>query len=164
MEAKVTLANAELVGKVSSLASVARPAGWWTGNVVKYDVIVEVPPLEDLKPGMTAEVDLLLASYDDVLTIPVAAVIQTEDGYFCWVKRGDEFVKKPILLGDGNDIFIVVEQGLETGDEVALSPQAIMADQGEVPAATQSAGPASTESGPVVYEPDDVNSGEVQGE
>jgi hypothetical protein len=58
----------------------------------------------------------------------------------------------------------VVEQGLETGDEVALSPQAIMADQGEVPAATQSAGPASTESGPVVYEPDDVNSGEVQGE
>ena len=164
MEAKVTLANAELVGKVSSLASVARPAGWWTGNVVKYDVIVEVPPLEDLKPGMTAEVDLLLASYDDVLTIPVAAVIQTEDGYFCWVKRGDEFVKKPILLGDGNDIFIVVEQGLETGDEVALSPQAIMADQGEVPAATQSAGPASTESGPVVYEPDDVKSAEVQGE
>ena len=54
--------NYELDGKVSSVASLS-PAGWWTGNVVKYDVIVDVPSNADLKPGMTAEVDLPLASY-----------------------------------------------------------------------------------------------------
>ena len=131
MEAKVTLANSVLAGKVSSVASVARPAGWWTGNVVKYDVIIDVPPMDDLKPGMTAEVDLLLASYEDVVSIPVASIIQTEDGCFCWLKRGDEFIRTQIILGDGNDIFIVVQQGLELGDEVALSPQAVMADRAE---------------------------------
>jgi HlyD family secretion protein len=130
MDANVTLANRVLKGKVTSVASVARPAGWWTGNVVKYDVIIDVPPLEDLKPGMTAEVDLLLATYEDALVIPVASVTQTDVGCFCWVKRGDGYVRNPILLGDGNEIFLVVEQGLEAGDEVALSPQAIVADLG----------------------------------
>jgi HlyD family secretion protein len=129
MDARVTLANNILDGKVSSVASVARPAGWWTGNVVKYDVIIDVPPMDDLKPGMTAEVDLLLASYNNVVSIPVASVVQTEEGCFCWVKRGEEFVKKPIIIGDGNDIFLVVERGLESGDEVALSPRAVLADQ-----------------------------------
>ena len=79
---------------------------------------------------MTAEVDLLLATYEDALVIPVASVTQGDDGCFCWVKSGDRYVKKPILLGDGNDIFLVVEQGLVAGDEVALSPQTIVNEQG----------------------------------
>lgn len=126
MAAKVTLANYVLEGKVSSVASVARPAGWWTGNVVKYDVIVDVPPMDDLKPGMTAEVDLLLASYDKVVSIPVAAVTETEEGCFCYVKRRDAFARKPILLGDGNEIFVIVARGLAPGEEVALSPHSVM--------------------------------------
>ena len=128
MEAQVTLANYVLEGKVSSVASVAQPAGWWTGNVVKYDVIVEIPSMDDLKPGMTAQVDLLLASYEDVVVVPVASVVETEDGCFCWVKRGDKFVRKAIILGDGDDVFLVVENGLGPGDEVALSPQTVMAE------------------------------------
>ncbi len=127
MDATVTLANSTLDGKVSSVASVARPAGWWTGNVVKYDVIIDLPSRDDLKPGMTAEVDLLLASYSNIVSIPVASVVQTEEGCFCWVKRGDEFVRTPIIIGDGNEIFLIVERGLELGDEVALSPKAVMA-------------------------------------
>lgn len=125
MSAKVTLANSVLDGTVSSVASVAEPAGWWTGNVVKYDVIVDIPSMDDLKPGMTAEVDLLLASYEDAVTIPVTSVMQTEEGCFCWVKAGDSFVRKPISIGDGNEVFLIVKSGLNIGDEVALLPQAM---------------------------------------
>ena len=131
MAARVSLANYELEGKVSSVASVARPAGWWTGNVVKYDVIVDVPSNADLKPGMTAEVDLLLASYPESVTIPVSSVLQTEEGCFCWVKRSGQFIRQPIIVGDGNEIFLLVEQGLVVGDVVALSPRAIIAEQNE---------------------------------
>jgi len=131
MAARVSLANYELEGKVSSVASVARPAGWWTGNVVKYDVIVDVPSNADLKPGMTAEVDLLLASYPESVTIPVSSVLQTEEGCFCWVKRSGQFIRQPIIVGDGNEIFLLVEQGLVEGDVVALSPRAIIAEQNE---------------------------------
>ena len=142
MAARVSLANYELEGKVSSVASVARPAGWWTGNVVKYDVIVDVPSNADLKPGMTAEVDLLLASYPESVTIPVSSVLQTEEGCFCWVKRSGQFIRQPIIVGDGNEIFLLVEQGLVVGDVVALSPRAIIAEQNEngLPVAPEQAG------------------------
>ena len=142
MAARVSLANYELEGKVSAVASVARPAGWWTGNVVKYDVIVDVPSNADLKPGMTAEVDLLLASSPESVTLPVSSVLQTEEGCFCWVKRSGQFIRQPIIVGDGNEIFLLVEQGLVVGDVVALSPRAIIAEQNEngLPVAPEQAG------------------------
>ena len=95
---------------------------------MKYDVIVDIPSREDLKPGMTAEVDLLLASYQQVLTAPVAAVADTADGVFCWVEQNGDYVKRSVLLGDGNDIFVIVSQGLEPGDEVVLAPVALLKD------------------------------------
>ena len=68
----------------------------------------------------------LEGQYDKVVSIPVAAVTETEEGCFCWVKRGEAFARKPILLGDGNEIFVIVERGLAPGEEVALSPQTVM--------------------------------------
>ena len=51
--AEVTLNKTTYDGEVSYVASVAQPAGWWTGNVVKYDSIVQLPELEGLRPGMS---------------------------------------------------------------------------------------------------------------
>ena len=77
LAARVTLPDKTLDGEVSSVAPVTRPAGWWTGNVVKYDTIVELPSVEGLKPGMSAEVEVIMDRHEDVLTIPVAAVVET---------------------------------------------------------------------------------------
>ena len=126
LKAIVTLPDRTLEAKVSEVASVTRPAGWWTGNVVKYDTIIELPADEGLKPGMSAEIDVILAVHEDVLTIPVAAVVETEDGSFCWVdsKTGPE--KRLIELGDSNDVFIEVIAGLNEGEEVVLNPVALI--------------------------------------
>ena len=59
---------------LSEVAEVTKPAGWWTGNEVRYDTLVELPPEGGLRPGMSAEVEVLIAEYENVLTIPVAAV------------------------------------------------------------------------------------------
>ncbi|MEX2185199.1 MAG: HlyD family efflux transporter periplasmic adaptor subunit [Pirellulales bacterium] len=48
MPAIVRLRDETIDGKVASVASVTRPAGWWTGNVVKYDTIVELDTHKDL--------------------------------------------------------------------------------------------------------------------
>ncbi len=124
LAAKVTLPDKTFDGKVSSVASVTRPAGWWTGNVVKYDTIIELPSAEGLKPGMSAEVEVTMDQHEDVLTIPVAAVVETADGDFCWVKTAEEVQRRSLRLGDTNDSFIVVESGLKEGDEVVLDPLA----------------------------------------
>jgi len=124
LAARITLPDETLDGEVSSVALVTRPAGWWTGNVVKYDTIVKLPSVEGLKPGMSAEVEVIMARHEDVLTIPVAAVVETAEGDFCWVKTADGAQRRSLGLGDSDDQFIVVETGIEEGDEVVLDPLA----------------------------------------
>jgi multidrug efflux pump subunit AcrA (membrane-fusion protein) len=84
--AEVALPDRTLIGTVSFVSPVTRPAGWWTGNVVKFDTIVKLPEVEGLKPGMSAEVRIVLDRYRNVLLVPVGAVLETIDGDFCWVK------------------------------------------------------------------------------
>ena len=122
MTAKVALQDLELTGKVNEIAEVTRPAGWWTGNMVKYDTLIRLDPQPGLKPGMSAIVDIVLASYSDVLKVPVAAVVESADGYLCWIRKDGQIERKLVKLGDTNDEYIVVEAGLAEGDEVVLNP------------------------------------------
>jgi HlyD family secretion protein len=75
---------------------------------------------------MSAEVEVILAVHSDVLLVPVAAVVETEAGVFCWVKGDKEPQKRPIKLGDSNDVFIEVLAGLNEGEEVILNPTSIL--------------------------------------
>lgn len=119
--ARITLPDRTLDGKVASVSPVTRPAGWWTGNVVKYDTIIELPSVEGLKPGMSAEVEVILERHTDVLTIPVAAVVETEAGAFCWIKTTKSTQRRALQLGASNDSFIVVKAGLKEGEDVILN-------------------------------------------
>jgi len=131
LAARITLPDKTLDGEVSSVASVTRPAGWWTGNVVKYDTIIKLPSAKGLKPGMSAEVEVILDRHADVLTIPVAAVLETVEGDFCWVKTSEGAKRRSLKLGDTDDSFIVVKAGLKEGDQVVLNPLAFI-DQAQL--------------------------------
>jgi len=124
LAARITLPDKTLDGEVSSVASVTGAAAWWTGNVVKYDTIIKLPSVQGLKPGMSAEVEVIIDRHADVLTIPVAAVVETAQGDFCWVKTAEGAKRRALQLGDTNDTFIIVKAGLKEGDEVVLDPMA----------------------------------------
>jgi hypothetical protein len=116
------LQDLELTGKVNEIAEVTRPAGWWTGNMVKYDTMIRLDPQPGLKPGMSAVVDIVLANYTDVLKVPVAAIVESADGYLCWIRKDGQIERRNVKLGDTNDEYTVVESGLSEGDEVVLNP------------------------------------------
>jgi HlyD family secretion protein len=122
LKARVALPNRTLDGEVDSVASVAKPAAWWNGNTVRYDTIVKLPSVPGLRPGMSAEVEVTIDRHEDVLTIPVAAVVETAQGAFCWVKTPAGAEQRSLQLGDTNDRFTVVKAGLQEGDEVVLHP------------------------------------------
>ena len=122
---RITLPNREpIVATVSHVADIARPASLGSGDVIKYDVIVELPPIADLKPGMSAEIENVLSKHNDVILLPVAAVLELENGFYCWVKSGESVVKRALKLGDSNDIFIVINDGIKVGEDVVLNPLA----------------------------------------
>lgn len=124
MKARVTLNRIAMDGEVSFVASVAKPAGWWTGNVVKYDVIVSLPETEGLKPGMSVEVEILLATHENVVAIPAAAVLETAEGFACWILDGEKAVRREVVLGDNSEMQIVVLDGIREGEQVVLDPLA----------------------------------------
>ncbi|MCP4262574.1 MAG: HlyD family efflux transporter periplasmic adaptor subunit [Planctomycetes bacterium] len=120
MSALITIPGQTIEGKVASVAPVTRPAGWWTGNVVKYDTIIQLPSTPGLKPGMSAKVEIILDRYVDILTIPITAVVETAQGAFCWIKTDEGTKRRSLELGDTNDNFAQVLTGLQTGEEVVL--------------------------------------------
>jgi len=122
--AEVTLPDRTLEGTVSFVSPVTRPAGWWTGNVVKFDTIVKLPETEGLKPGMTAEVKIVLDRYKDVLLIPVGSVLETIDGDFCWVKTPQGLERRRLQLGEANEELVIVKSGVQEGEQVVLDPLA----------------------------------------
>ena len=82
---------------------------------------------------MSAEVKVLIKRHEDVLTIPVTAVVETAKGDFCWVQTTQGFERRLLQLGDTDDTFLVVEGGLQEGEEVVINPLAYVEEaQSEV--------------------------------
>ena len=131
LAARVIVSDSVIVGEVSEVAKVTKPATWYTGNVVKFDTVVALPQSEGLKPGLSAEVEVVVADHDDVLTVPVAAVVQSGEDSFCWVQNDDAIDKRTLRLGDTNDQFVIVRSGVQEGDEVVLNPTAYSDQAGE---------------------------------
>jgi hypothetical protein len=94
--------------------------------MVKYDTIIKLEPQPGLKPGMSAVVDVVLEQYEDELLIPVAAILQSEDEYVCWVTTANGIQRRTIQLSGSDDEFTVVTAGLVEGDEVVLNPLAYL--------------------------------------
>ena len=133
LRAVITLPEQQLVGEISEVAAVAEPASWWTGNLVKYDTIVELPELKGLRPGMSAEVELYLAEYENVIVVPVTAVLDSVQGTLCWVRLASGKVeRRTLVLGDSNDVMIIVESGLAEGDDVVLNPRGAVQEAREI--------------------------------
>jgi len=128
MPAKVQLQDLVLDGEVSDIAEVTRPAGWWTGNLVKYDTKIAITPHAGLKPGMSAVVDVVLAKHENVLTIPVASIVESNEGFACWVESDHGFERHVLTLGDTNDEFTIVQDGLALGDRIVLNPSAFVVE------------------------------------
>lgn len=127
MVAKVSIPDSVIEGEVASIASVATPAGWWTGNMVKYDTIIKLPEgTPGLKPGMSAEVEIVLSEYKDVLKLPVSAVLEAGQESLCWVKTANSIERRVVQIVEGNEVFVVINSGVVVGEDVVLDPIAFI--------------------------------------
>jgi hypothetical protein len=81
--------------------------------------------VENLKPGMTAVVDIHVDRLKGVLSIPVQAVAQVKKDTWCYVHSDEGVERRLIKLGRSNDKFVQVIEGLSAGDRVILNTDAI---------------------------------------
>ena len=117
------LPNRVLHGKVIRIGTLPQTDGWRGGGVKQYETeisIDDLPTEAGLKPGMTAEVKILINTLPDALTVPVQAVAEYEGSSVCYVVRGGKIERKEVTVGESNDQYIQILDGVGVGELTAL--------------------------------------------
>ena len=124
MRARIRILDRELTGSVTTVASQPEPTGFFSANVKEYATIVRIDGQpEGLRPGMTAEVEILVDHLHDVVTVPVAAIVQQQSGFRCWAQTPQGPQRRDLTVGQTNDQFVEIKEGLAEGEVVLLNPR-----------------------------------------
>lgn len=119
-----SLPGVELIGTVKSVSNLADSnRGWMNGGVKEYSTVVGIDNTPDdasLKPGMTAEVEVMVESIRDALQVPVQAIAEHKGAFHAFVERPDGFQPQTVKIGETDEKFVQVTEGLQDGDVVAL--------------------------------------------
>lgn len=165
--AKVTfsaLPGVELDAQVTRIATVAgsgEDSSGHGGGVVTYDVSLLIPqPATELKPGMTASVQIMLQSVPDTLMVPLSCVAMDEAGgsYVMVVTDYETGAaeRRSVSVRASNQTIAAIEGDVDEGDKVLLDPYSVpdpdmgtndgsgpVSTDGEAPVAENAAGSAS---------------------
>jgi multidrug efflux pump subunit AcrA (membrane-fusion protein) len=79
---------------------------------------------ERLRPGMTANAEVVVASVPNALLIPITASFTKDGKPAVWLQKGGSFVLTTIEAGERNDTDLLVLKGISEGDVVALEDPA----------------------------------------
>lgn len=121
-------ANPELTfyGKVVKIDRIAKEPRPWENPTAPgqktFDVTIDLQETKSaiIRPGMTANVDIIQKKIPKALFLPLESVFLTESKKFVYVKKGEAFMRKEVEVGDRNENFVVILEGLNRFEEVAL--------------------------------------------
>lgn len=105
-------------GKVISVANIGEQLPNTDAKV--FEVIIKLDEVESiLRPSMTTGNQIITNTFNDVISIPLECVHATEDSIpYVYERRG---VRQILVLGESNENSVIVEQGVEEGDQLYLS-------------------------------------------
>ncbi|MHC4177034.1 MAG: efflux RND transporter periplasmic adaptor subunit [Planctomycetota bacterium] len=122
--------DTELQGVVDEVKEYPVPT-WWGVAVKEYETLIKIiDPSIDLRPGYTAEVKIRVEVLDDVLQVPVQAIIEHGEKHYCVFRDGKRFRARQVKIGSTNDKFVVIEDGLKEGEKVVRNAAAYRKDVG----------------------------------
>jgi HlyD family secretion protein len=116
--------NLELIGIVKTVSNLADSnRGWMNGGVKEYSTVVDVqntPADSSLKPGMSAEVIILVQELRDVLQVPIQAIAERKGAFYAFVEKAGAYVPRVVKAGETDEKFVEILSGLDVGEVVAL--------------------------------------------
>jgi hypothetical protein len=78
---------------------------------------------------MTAQVEILVDRRENVLYVPVQAILEYNGKQHVTKKVGDRFERLEVEVGVSNEKFVQVTKGLAEGDLVVLNPISLMTEE-----------------------------------
>ncbi len=124
-------ANEVLNGTVLDVAPLPDSTNFFSPRIKVYTTKVRIDdPLSGLKPGMTARVEIMVSELDNVLSVPIEAIVRYDDKDHVAVKKSDGGVEWPeVVLGLSNDRFVEVKQGIKSGESVVIKPLPLLSEE-----------------------------------
>jgi HlyD family secretion protein len=115
-------------GILQTVSSVPVPGSWPNTDLKEYEAAIAITDDKDLvrqlKPGMTAEIRIIVDDRDeDVLQVPVQSVLALANKYFTYVFDGKKAERREIVVGEANDVFIEIIDGVAEGEQVVMNPR-----------------------------------------
>ncbi len=111
---------------VATVAVLPDQGGWLSSDTKVYETVVTIDEeVEQLKPGMTAVVEINAARVTDVIAVPVQSIVQIEGNNWVYVNEAGRPVRRCVTLGLTNSKFVEVRDGLQEGEQIVLNPSAI---------------------------------------
>ncbi|MCM1041522.1 MAG: efflux RND transporter periplasmic adaptor subunit [Bacteroides sp.] len=107
---------ANLNGKLLSYGKSAEEGSAYIPVTFEFDNI------GDIVPGSFAEVYLLANKRENVLTVPLSALVEEQGQYFVFVQLEDEiFRKNHVTLGQSDGTRVEIVKGIHAGDKVVTN-------------------------------------------
>ncbi len=113
----------EFTGKVKNIDNLARPID--RDSPVKYfQTVISLDTNEPalMKPGIKLKANIQAEEIKQALVVPRSALLEKDGKYFAYVQVGTQFETKPVTLGQGDLIQVVITEGLKSGQTIALNP------------------------------------------
>jgi RND family efflux transporter MFP subunit len=125
-------ANEVLRGTVSSVAPMADANQMFASDVKVYTTFISLEgdtTKLNLRPGMSAQVEILVEEKDPVLSVPVQAVLQMKGKDYVFIKEGESFRQAEIEIGISNDQHVEIKKGVKEGEQVAMTPNLLLTEE-----------------------------------
>lgn len=115
-------------GVLETISSVPVPGSWPNTDLKEYEAGIKITDRADtvrqLKPGMTAEIRIIVDDrQEDVLQIPVQSVLSIANKFFTYVAKGSEIERRELKVGDANDEYMEIIDGVAEGERVVMNPR-----------------------------------------
>ncbi len=112
--------DAVLAGHVTSVGTLARTSDDASRDK-RFEILIALDPTAvDLRPDMTARIEILVGELHDALLLPVTAVFDRQGGSVCRVVGIFGMETRPVELGDSDDVMVEVRSGVREGERVSL--------------------------------------------
>lgn len=109
-------------GQVAQLAPMATPQPG-APDIQVFELMIGLHDQDErLRPGMSAQAEIILETLPDVLSVPLAAVFEQDGAAVVYCLRQGEFARVPVELGRRNATDAEIRAGLREGEVVALRP------------------------------------------
>lgn len=111
-------------GKITSIAQLPdSESRFLNPNLKLYQTVIQLDASPaQLRNGMSCRAEISVEHYADALYVPIQSVVRVNGQPTVYTIAGGQVTPRPVAIGLDNSRFVLIEDGLEAGQRVLLTP------------------------------------------